>query len=420
MLAIKNNLMAQSAARHLGKSYEHLSTSVERLSSGLRINSAKDDAAGLAVRELIRADVAALQQGSRNASDGVSMLQAAEGALGEIDAILIRMRELAEQAATGTYSDTQKTIMQNEYDELTKEITRIATTTDFNDINLLQGTGTVEITLGAGVQTNQTINVDKKALTATDLELDITASAAGTAEVVFFNNATGGNWITGADTDAVAFDLQTAAGGVSEATIYLTFDGASGKAKFDSNGLAAGALETIHAGLTFETGASGGFRLTGSSSGNVTDLEWSIAMGGTGATAHWGDETSGVGTIGTGTDAITLEVTSATVTEGVASTATANVYLTDGTVAQTVIDDAIETKDSYRAKLGYWMNRLEYAASVLDVQAENLMAAESRISDVDVATEMSRMTRNQVLAQAGISMLAQANSMPQMALSLLQ
>jgi flagellin len=127
-----------------------------------------------------------------------------------------------------------------------------------------------------------------------------------------------------------------------------------------------------------------------------------------------------VATIATNADPVTLEVTSATVTEGVASTATANVYLTNGTVAQSVIDEAIETKDSYRAKLGYWMNRLEYAASVLDVQAENLMAAESRISDVDVATEMSRMTRNQVLAQAGISMLAQANSMPQMALSLLQ
>ncbi|NBB95022.1 MAG: flagellin, partial [Planctomycetes bacterium] len=183
MLAIKNNLMAQSAARHLGKSYEHLSTSVERLSSGLRINSAKDDAAGLAVRELIRADVAALQQGSRNASDGVSMLQAAEGALGEIDAILIRMRELAEQASTGTYSSTQKTIMQNEYDELTNEVTRIATTTDFNEINLLQGTGAVEVTLGAGVSTNQTIEVDQQAMGAVDLNLTVkTASAAGTYE----------------------------------------------------------------------------------------------------------------------------------------------------------------------------------------------------------------------------------------------
>ncbi|NBB94480.1 MAG: flagellin, partial [Planctomycetes bacterium] len=109
-----------------------------------------------------------------------------------------------------------------------------------------------------------------------------------------------------------------------------------------------------------------------------------------------------------------------TATDGSASTAQVSVSLTDGTVAQGRIDAAIETKDSFRAKLGYWMNRLEYAASVLDVQAENLMAAESRISDVDVASEMSRMTRNQVLSQAGISMLAQANSMPQMALSLLQ
>jgi flagellin len=148
MFAIRNNLMAEGAARNLGKSYDRLATSVERLSSGLRINSAKDDAAGLAVRELIRADVAALRQGSRNAMDGVSMLQGAEGALGEIDSILIRMRELAEQAATDTYSTTQKQIMQAEFDELGREITRIASTTDFNSINLMNSsTGEIKIGL---------------------------------------------------------------------------------------------------------------------------------------------------------------------------------------------------------------------------------------------------------------------------------
>ena len=107
MLAIKNNVMAANAARHLGRSYDALGKSVERLSSGLRINGAKDDAAGLAVRELMRADVAVLQQGSRNAADGISMLQTAEGAMGVIDDILIRMKELAEQASTASYSASQ-------------------------------------------------------------------------------------------------------------------------------------------------------------------------------------------------------------------------------------------------------------------------------------------------------------------------
>ena len=109
MLAIKNNIMAANAARHLGQSYDSLATSVERLSSGLRINSAKDDAAGLAVRELMRADIAVLQQGARNALDGISMLQTMEGAMGTIDEALVRMKQLAEQAATGSYSSAQRT-----------------------------------------------------------------------------------------------------------------------------------------------------------------------------------------------------------------------------------------------------------------------------------------------------------------------
>ena len=116
MLAIKNNLMSVNAARHLGVSYDALSRSVERLSSGLRINSARDDAAGLAVRELMRADIAVIQQGARNAQDGISMLQTMEGAMATIDDILVRMQSLAEQAATGSYSSAQRSIMHNEFD----------------------------------------------------------------------------------------------------------------------------------------------------------------------------------------------------------------------------------------------------------------------------------------------------------------
>ena len=115
MLAIKNNIMAANSARHLGSSYDALAKSVERLSSGLRINGAKDDAAGMAVRELMRADIAVLQQGARNALDGISMLQTMEGAMGTIDEALVRMKQLAEQAATGSYSAAQRTIMNNEF-----------------------------------------------------------------------------------------------------------------------------------------------------------------------------------------------------------------------------------------------------------------------------------------------------------------
>ena len=268
MLAIKNNLMADNAARHLGTSYDALGKSIERLSSGLRINSAQDDAAGLAVRELMRADVAVLQQGARNAADGISMLQTMEGAMATVDELLIRMKELAEQASTGSYSANQKTIMNNEFGQLSDEIDRIAGDTTFNSIHMLDSAGSGNAaTIHFGVGSSITVS-----------SVDITASSLGIAS---------------------------------------------------------------------------------------SDLS------------------------------------------------------TDATGALTDIETAITRKDSARASFGYMMNRLESTSSVLGIQAENMMAAESRISDVDVATETAKLTRNQVLSQAGIAMLGQANGMPQMALSLL-
>lgn len=273
MLAIKNNIMAGNAARHLGIAYDSLALSVERLSSGLRINSAKDDAAGLAVRELMRADIAVIKQGSRNAMDGISMLQTFEGALGAVDEALIRMKELAEQASTGSYSTPQRRIMNAEYIEMAAEINRIASSTSFNSVTMLNSaTGTNIIHFGEG--TTITLN-----------SIDVTISALG----INVNSA------------------------------------------------------------------------------NAT-----------------------IGTMAGAQSALALLTT------------------------------AIETKDSARASFGYKMNRIESTANVLNIQAENMMAAESRISDVDVATEMAALTRTQVLAQAGVAMLSQANSMPQMALSLLR
>ena len=271
MLAIKNNIMAENAARHLGKSYDALAKSVERLSSGLRINSAKDDAAGLAVRELMRADVAVIKQGSRNAQDAISMLQTMEGALGSIDSILIRMKELAEQAATGSYSDQQRTIMNSEFEQMVAEIDRIAATTSFNSINMLN-------------------------------------SASGTNRIHF-----------GVDSfiSVNSVDVQTAALGIDSASASIS---------------------------------------------SAANAETALGL----------------------------------------------------------VDTAIQLKDSARASFGYMMNRLESTNEVLNIHAENLMAAESRISDVDVATEMAALTRNQVLSQAGVAMLGQANAMPQMALTLLR
>jgi flagellin len=272
MLAIKNNIMADNAARHLGRSYNRLANSIERLSSGLRINGAKDDAAGLAVRELMRADIAVLKQGNRNAQDAISMLQTMEGATAVIDSALIRMKELAEQAATGSYSEQQRNIMNNEFQQMIAEIDRISTTTQFNSINMLN-------------------------------------SASGVNTIHFGENSS---------IDVASVDVQSAA----------LFDSAS-------------------------------INIAGAN----------------------------------GTNAI---------------------------AALSEVTTAIQRKDSARASLGYMMNRLESTNEVLGIQAENMMASESRISDVDVASEMAALTRNQVLAQAGVSMLSQANSMPQMALNLLR
>jgi len=270
MLAIKNNIMAANAARYLGLSYDALAQSVERLSSGLRINTAKDDAAGLAVRELMRADIAVLQQGARNAQDAIGLVQVAEGGMQTIDDLLVRMKQLAEQAATGTYSTAQRTIMDNEFDELANEIERIAGSAKFNGISLLNSaSGTVSVFFGGS---GDSITVNKKDMT--------------------------------------------------------------------KSGLGIGAV-------------------------------------------------------------------------GISTTSAAQSALS-------ILDTAINTANSARADFGAKMNRLENVVSVVNVQAENLMAAESRISDVDVATEMAALTRNQVLTQAGVAMLAQANSIPTMALTLLR
>ena len=191
MLAIKNNLMAMNAARHLGQSYDSLAKSVERLSSGLRINSAKDDAAGLAVSESMKADTAVLQQGVRNAQDGVSMLQTMEGAMGTIDSALVRMKQLAEQASTGSYSTAQRSIMNSEFGEMASEVERIATSTSFNGIKMLDNSATTTIRFGG---TNDYIDVAGSKMTKAGLgisTLNISTAASAKAALTVLDSAIG-------------------------------------------------------------------------------------------------------------------------------------------------------------------------------------------------------------------------------------
>ncbi len=288
-LIINNNMMAMNSARNLGNHFGRLETSTRRLSSGLRITQASDDAAGLAIRELMRAEVSSLQQGIRNANDAISLIQTADGALSVIDEKLIRMKELAMQASTGTYNSDQRLIIDSEFQAMSSEITRIANSTDFNGIYLLNGHLSSQ-------------NHDGTAMQAT-----------GQLKVHFG---------TGNDSSEDYYYIQIA----------------------DST---ASAL--------------------------------------------------GVGTA-------------------------AEVSISTQALAQETLDkvqNAIISKDKIRANLGALQNRLENTITTLEIQSENLSAAESRISDVDVATEMTQFVKNQIMTQAAVSMLSQANSLPKMALSLI-
>ena len=290
---INSNSMATQVSNNLTSHYSDLKTSTERLSSGLRINSAADDAAGLAIRELMRTDIAALQQGVRNANDAISLIQTADGALGIIDEKLTRMKELAEQAATGTYDSTQRLMIESEYQAMASEITRIANATDFNGIQLLNGNMSSDTHNGS-------------ALTST------------------------------------------------------------GKMK-------------VH---------------FGSANDSAEDYYY-IQIGTSTASAL------GVGNQAVGTDGRTISTQEA------------------AQKALVAVTSAVVSKDKIRAHLGALQNRLENTVSNLTTQAENLQAAESRISDVDVATEMTKFVRNQILTQSSVAMLSQANSMPKMAMQLI-
>ena len=403
MLAIKNNLMAANAARHLGQSYNALARSVERLSSGLRINSAKDDAAGLAVRELLRADIAVIRQAGRNAADGINMIQTSEGAMGEIDSLLIRMKELAEQASTGSYSPGQRTIMDNEYTQLSAEITRIAQSTSFNDNELLDSTTGIAIHVG----TTDMITITPEKMTSAELSVGTTVGVKETWVNLKNVAAAGDEYISAAEITDAGTDLFTFEF-TGEGTVELDLG------SYAATGITLNQLvDEINDEVVVDGAGTRYAAATAlyNSAYQSYSLQMQARIAGTAALVI------------TAAAGIKMLDNTADFTRTVLGAAGSGNDLTSATGAQAAlssIETAINTKDTYRAKLGYWMNRLEAAESVLNVQAENLQISESRISDVDVATEMAEMTRTQVLAQAGVAMLAQANAMPQMALTLLR
>lgn len=463
-LAINNNLMANNVTRNLQGHYGKLSTSTQRLSSGLRVSSAADDAAGLAIRELMRADIAALGQGVRNANDGISMIQTADGALGVIDSKLIRMKELAEQASTDTYTADQRTLINQEYQAMAKEITRIAEDTDFNGKKLLNG--------DAGSFSTITGHAD---VTAADVAISKTGSyhtatmTAATDIVVKNSNRFGFDLettYTGAIGKKVSYtQSDTAIDAVGKKVVVDTAntDAAIGGNTVASNAdLTAKYLAAKNAGtLTVETSADGGktwtqkalganvvttaghdMRITINdgenkrvdtiSNGTAGVLTFTVATGAltttTDATAEMSVETKvstttniHFGSSSAGTDNYSAEIGRSDATSlGVGEAAQDDVLSKDSAkMALDNINKAISMKDSTRADLGATQNRLSATIENISIQKENLQAAESRISDVDVATEMTEFNKQQILANAAISMLSQANNLPKMAQKLL-
>ncbi len=541
-LVVNNNLMAANVARNLNTHYGRLQTSTQRLSSGLRINSAADDAAGLAIRELQRADIAALHQGARNANDAISMIQVADGALGVIDEKLIRMKELAEQAATGTYSSTQRLMIESEYQAMASEITRIANATDFNGMKLLDGTlsadkhdgsglvstgkmkihfGTANdsaedyyyITIGnctaaaLGVGNSAYVGTGKYVLSETkttlkdgtevvksaddqyvnaanDAVVQVTATlteakqAADGTGAIYYNDGTG--WVAigtpatppPSDAEIAAFPQANDANGnllvadVASGNLYWkpdyvttgtppnavyqgtnvttittntevfkepAFVDADGKAivpQPDASKLTAvykigndefykatdGSYVNVVNGAAYTLPPTATFPLPESSGdyGPKFVTQADPAPGVAQTTYEQAEFKKADGTYLTAEEAKKVKGEEKIPSDGyTVSTQEA------AQKALTAINNAIESKDKIRAHLGAMQNRLENTITNLNVQAENLQAAESRISDVDVATEMTQFVRNQILTQSAVAMLGQANSLPQMAMQLI-
>lgn len=390
-LSINNNLMALTAANNLTRSYNMLSKSINRLSSGLRINSAADDAAGLAIRELMRSDIAVLNQGIRNANDAISMLQTMDGAAAVIDEKLIRMKELAEQAATGTYSSDQRWIMNNEFDAMRDEIERIAQATDFNGTKMLlsDSTGTKEVVRMTG---------DSNLLNAMSVKDAFTDFASGETLTLAYTSKSGG---TG-EAAFVLNDQKTVAQLVASINAIAAFSGTAAWASGTGLTITGDASGASQLSFTMYSGADS------YSTAEVTaGVEGQVSIHfGTGQDAAEDYYYLSNQNMTKGSDGLNISALS------IATQASAQAALAS-------IDTAILAKDQGRAHFGAMMNRLENTVSNLTIQAENIQAAESQISDVDVAFEMTRFMNTQIKAQAAVAMLAQANLMPQLAMSLM-
>lgn len=496
---INTNISSLTAQRSLNQSQDSLNVSLARLSSGLRINSARDDAAGLAISNAFTSQIRGLNQAIRNANDGISLAQVAEGALAESTNILQRIRELSVQSANGTNSSSERTALQQEVSQLQAELTRIAETTRFGSRTLLDGSFGTEV-FQVGANANETISVSvgnarANALGANTRDLGGTAFAANsivvgdvgsnvvasTLDITGFvgsaqvpNSGTNGivadssardiagaiNTVssqTGVDADArtvVELDALSAAG-----TVTFTLEGEVGDSVSISANMTntsdlsdlSDAINARSATTGITAAANGGSVVLTSENGDdivISAFDVDAAGGGetltltrydyngvaTAVTDNLIDGTDDAMTVVgnvrldsseaftiNGSDASLVATAATALGSSLASVDTINIGTQTGAQsALAIVDAAIGSIDSIRAGLGAVQNRLQSTISNLQSVSENVSAARSRIQDADFAAETANLTRGQILQQAGIAILAQANALPQQVLSLLQ
>ncbi len=475
-LSINTNLSSLTAQHNVDKTANALTSAITRLSSGLRINSAADDAAGLAISDRMTAQVNGLDQAARNANDGVSLAQTADGALASISDNLQRIRELSVQSANATNSSSDRASLQQEVSQLQSEINRVATQTQFNGTNLLDGTFSAKV-FQVGANAGQTITVSsissarasdlgasyKASVTGAGSNATLTALAAGSLTL---NGAAIQASVVGSSAGQDANSAYSIAQAInsSQGTVQATANATAytGAAPTATTALAAGdvkingvdigavaggssaalqgaavaaAINQVSAasGVSASVATSGAITLTASDGRNINVTGTSNGTTGSGLTlqSNYGTVSlttnsavsAGSSIVIAGSNAAYAGLTAGTTASALSGTAVSSIDISSvsgANAALASIDAALASIDSNRASLGAIQNRFTSTVANLQNSSQNVSAARSRIQDADFAAETANLSRAQVLQQAGTAMVAQANQMPQQVLKLLQ
>ncbi|MDH6149715.1 MULTISPECIES: flagellin [Paraburkholderia] len=405
MLGINTNINSLVSQQNLTGSGSALSQAITRLSSGKRINSAADDAAGLAISNIMQTQINGLNQGVSNSNDGTSMVQTASSGLASLTNSLQRIRQLATQAANGSMTSDDRAALQQEVSQQISEVNRVASQTTFNGMNLLNGSlGTVSFQVGANVGQSISLNLTQ----------DMSAAKLGTG------NVQAGNTLGSFGNLSLNTSGQTVATGAAITAINVIADGSGGYTLTDQNNqaLTSATATAVLSGVTITADANGNATI---SAANAAGAGAAIASAlGTDMSATVGGSTA---TLTTSFTAASNTATGATIDALNTPTNVASIDIssqTGASAAMESIDNALTTLNNLQATLGAAQNRFTAIGSTQQAQSTDLSSAQSSIQDADFAQETANLSKAQVLQQAGISVLAQANSQPQQILKLLQ